>query len=130
METPWIALSPAEQRTIDDLSMDLNESFETKAVGAPEPLTQEAQVKIIEAEDAIRRNDWDLALRLLRQWGKYRSASEIAYLRGQAWMIAGFPEVATAFLEHARRLLHAPNNGSGVVSATLGSEQVFNLPSS
>jgi hypothetical protein len=70
MEAPWNALSPIEQQRIDELSMDLNETFETK-IQPPGPITQEAQTRLMEADEASRGGDGERALDLLRQWGQY-----------------------------------------------------------
>ena len=81
MNEPWEGLSKLERERVTGLSKDLYEMSDRPAQG-PEPMNPQAQGRLSEAYEARERGEWDRALELLRQCGKYIPAPLISYLRG------------------------------------------------
>ncbi len=77
---------------------------------SPQPMTAEAQAKLLEAFEARQRGEWDKALDLLRRWRAHIDPSLVSYLRGSIWLEAGDPETAALFYAHAHKL--EPTNGN------------------
>jgi hypothetical protein len=104
MDAPWVGLSGAERQRLRGLSMDLNELSEVAAACGAQQINSQAQGKLVEADEALQRGEWDESLDLLRQWGRDVPAAQISYLRGTIWKLAGDFETAAVFFEHASRL--------------------------
>lgn len=105
---PWQALSEIERNRIRHLSEDLYSLGELHA--ATQPMTPQAQARLLEAFEARQRAEWDRALDLLRRWQEHIDPSLVSYLRGSIWLEAGDPETAALFYGHAYKL--EPTNGN------------------
>jgi tetratricopeptide (TPR) repeat protein len=105
---PWQGLSEVERNRVRNLSEDLYSLVEPPP--SPQPMTAEAQAKLLEAFEARQRGEWDKALDLLGQWRAHIDPSLVSYLRGSTWLAAGDPETAALFYAHAHQL--EPTNGN------------------
>ena len=105
---PWQALSEAERNRVRSLSEDLYSLVEPPPPA--QPMTPQAQAKLLEALEARQRGDWDRALDLLRRWRAHIDPALVSYLRGSIWLEAGDPETAALFCGHAYKL--EPTNGN------------------
>ena len=105
---PWQALSEVERNRVRSLSEDLYSLVEPPP--SAQPMTPQAQAKLLEAFEARQRGDWDRALDLLRRWRAHIDPSLVSYLRGSIWLEAGDPETAALFYGHAYKL--EPTNGN------------------
>ena len=102
LEGPWQSLTDVEQQRITGLSEDLYSISEPAL--PPLSMNPQAQKKLDEAYEARRTGEWDTALCLLRQWGRYLAAAPLAYLRGCIWKEAGDAATAALFFEKAAQL--------------------------
>jgi tetratricopeptide (TPR) repeat protein len=105
---PWQALSEIERNRVRQLSEDLYSLVEPHP--SIQPMTPQAQAKLLEAFEARQRGDWDKALDLLRRWREHIDPALVSYLRGSIWLEAGDPETAALFYGHAYEL--EPTNGN------------------
>jgi tetratricopeptide (TPR) repeat protein len=108
MSLTWPDLSQTERDRLKYLSEDLY------SLGDPAkpPLAMNAQAKhkLTEAMDARQSGNWERALDLLRQWGRYLETPLLSYLRGSVWQEAGDYATATLFFRDASAL--DPTNGN------------------
>src|SRR5262249_7463892 len=104
MGTPWEGLTKAERERVTGLAADLYKVSDPAPVIGLEPMTEEGQGKRAEIYEAQSRGEWDLALNMLRQWGRFVPAPLLAYVRARIWQEAGELPVAAVFFEHALRL--------------------------
>jgi tetratricopeptide (TPR) repeat protein len=100
----WELLSESERERIRRLSEDLNSLGELRSNEPIQPMNPQAQTKMLEVTEARDRGQLDLALDLLRRWGKFVAPAVLASFRGHIWYSAGDQEVAIAFYRHALRL--------------------------
>lgn len=98
----WDELSKTEKDRLTGLSKDLYEISD----GPPpqEPMSGQAQIKLMEAYEARDRGDWDKALAFLRESSRHIPPPLLSYLRGRIWESAGNASAAAIFLEHACHL--------------------------
>ena len=99
---PWQALSDVERNRVSNLSEDIYSLVEQPPHA--QPMTPQAQAKLLEAIEARQRGEWDRALDLLRRWRAYIDPCLVSYLRGSIWLEAGDPETAALFYGHAYKL--------------------------
>lgn len=100
---PWEGLSATERKRVAGLSEDLY-SISDPAMGEPLVMTPQAAAKFSDALEARERGELDLALELLRTWGKHVPPALLSHQRGATWLEAGDPATAVLFWEHAARL--------------------------
>ena len=102
MERTWFDLSEAEKKRLTGLSQDLFSISE--ATGQALPSNSQSQRKLLEAIEARDSGDWDMALELLRRWGRYLDPAILSWLRATVWEKAGDCDTAIPFYQHAVRL--------------------------
>jgi hypothetical protein len=101
LDAPLKALSPNEKERAQWLSEDLYSVSEPPAASRQKEMDPQAQLHLVEAIEAKRREEWDRALKLLRKLREHIAPDLLSYLRGGCWQGAGHPEVAAVFFEHA-----------------------------
>ena len=114
----WNDLSKPEKDRLTGLSKNLYEISDGPAQPR-EPMSPQTQGKLVGAVEARERGEWDKALELLREWGKYFPAALVSVLRGTIWRDAGEPKVAVVFFEHASHLEPENETYEGVLLETL-----------
>ena len=107
MDDPWYQMRPEEIRRVRGLSADLYTLVD------PLPLpTQVAQSEIDGSNqlsaNAVKEEDWDHVLELLRERPHPHPLHKVAYIRALAWFKLGDLETSLLFLERAVSL--NPNN--------------------
>ncbi len=106
---PWQALTDVEKRRLSGLSEDLYSITDPPQV-APYEMTPQVQSRLVEADQARHRGEWDRALEILRHWAASIEPSVLGYLRGFTWLGAGDFETAAIFFERASEM--QPENGA------------------
>jgi tetratricopeptide (TPR) repeat protein len=112
-DAPWESLTAVERKRASGLSEDLY-SLSEQRTAEPHAMNPQAMARLNDASEARNTGEWDRALEFLRRWGKYVSAPLASYHRGSIWLLAGDPETALLFLEHAAE--SDPKNGKFVAS--------------
>jgi tetratricopeptide (TPR) repeat protein len=107
MDEHWYAMSPDEIRRVEGLSADLY-----TLVDPPSPPREVAQSEIDESNQlsasAVKKEDWDRVLELLRERPHPHPPHKVAYIRALAWYKLGDLETSLLFLGRAVSL--CPDN--------------------
>lgn len=100
LDLPLAALNRIEKERAQWLSEDLYSVSEPSSASQKE-MNPQAQQQLSEAIEARLKGEWDLALKILRNWQEYVAPPLLSYMRGSIWMGAGNADVAAMFYGHA-----------------------------
>jgi tetratricopeptide (TPR) repeat protein len=103
MDDHWYQMSPVQIRRVEGLSADLYTL--TDLLPPPQQLTQQAIDEFQHlSSTAVRNEDWERLLELLRDRGLPYPPDRVAFLRARCWENLGDLETALLFLEKALAL--------------------------
>ena len=100
MDIPLRALSPVEYERSRWLSEDLYSIFEDPAEEPQSPTDHAYHPELSEYREARRKEDYDEALKILREAKTRISPPLLCVLRGTIWLQLGNWDVANAFIKH------------------------------
>jgi hypothetical protein len=103
MDTPWYAMTEAEQERLGGLSEDLYSLAENNARSV-KMSAEERRKWGQEFGAAFEAGDWDRALVLLRRPPDDVPADHVAFFQADCWEQLASPEVALRFMRAATRL--------------------------
>jgi hypothetical protein len=102
-DAPWQTLNEVEKKRISGLSEDLHSITDPRPAAVCD-MNPRVQSRLVDAEQARQRGEWDRALEILRHWTTSIEPSVLSYLRGVTWLGAGDPDTAALFFEHASKV--------------------------
>jgi hypothetical protein len=103
MDSPWHAMTEAEQQRMGGLSEDLYSLAENRPRSV-KMFAEERSKWGTAFGSAFESGDWDRALQLLRQCPDDVPADHVAYFQAECWEHLGCPEIALRFMRSATHL--------------------------
>ena len=98
MDWPWSQLNRPQIELADGLSSDLY------TLGTNRAATGLEHTSVDEFSEAVRRQDWVGALKLIRRHESSLTPASAAFLRGVCWAHLKQPEIAIKFFEESSRI--------------------------
>jgi len=99
MDAPWYRMTESQQALMGWLTVDLDRLADE----TPPPADSEGKdlwkIELRQAWRDLNHGEEERILSLLRRGFEFAPATTLFFMQARAWQVAGFPEVATRFLQ-------------------------------